>query len=169
MRTSFLHHLTLTLALTLTSLTPAQSQTPPSTPEITRPQQMMDAVDKDTLKELRAARPGKPPAEGIVDKADQQLQAYGEGKTGSLRLEVAEIRTNDKGHTEITAKPVRERIASLDMQVTYGLILDPSQQPKAATLKPGTRLTATGTPWSALTWSRTGYQFSFWLDKAILK
>ncbi len=153
--------------LFLMGLLPAS---PLSAKDITRPEEMMEGVDKNVLKELRANRNGDEPSNDALKKADEQLQAYGGGKTGSFRIRVTGVETDDKGTLLLVSSSAREQVSGLSMEVTHTILLDPSQKEKAGRIKPGDRITATGTPWAALSWSKKfGYRFSFCLDKASLK
>ena len=106
-----------------------------------------------------------------MDKADQQMEAYCQGKTGVLSFIVSEVdeKSSEKGNILINAKETSERLFGKTGAVVLGIVLDASQKPQIANIKKGKRITATGAPWAVLSWRTDHYELSFWLDKASLK
>jgi len=139
--------------------------------DISRPSDVLKGISEDVTKELRLHRPQDPFPKAAMDKADQQMEAYCQGKTGIFTFIVSEVdeKSSDKGSILISAKETSERLFGKSVAVVQGVVLDASQKPQVAKIKKGTRITATGAPWAVLSWRTDHYELSFWLDKASLK
>lgn len=140
--------------------------------DVSTPNEVVKALSDDVLKELRYHRPGQPAPKAALEKANQQLEAYCKGKTGTFSVvvdKVEETKTTEKHLFSIFGKDSKERVLGKSMTVSQGFIVDPSQKDKAVGLKTGGRASATGTPWAILDHRSDGYHLSFWLDKATLK
>lgn len=138
--------------------------------DFTKPDDVLDGVSKEVLKELRQWKKGTPFPADVVKQADEQMQNHCKGKTGTFRFVVDSVETNEQGTIELSSKAVNERAQGMIMSVTYIVLLAAEEKEKASRIKPGDRIVATGTPWGALTGSSTGvFRLSFCLDKAVLK
>jgi hypothetical protein len=130
---------------------------------------MLKGISDDVMKELRLHRTGEPYPKAALDKANQQLEAYGKGKTGTFSLIVSEIRESSGNNIVIMSKATNERLFGKSVDVVQGFIFEDSQKPQVAKIKPGDRITATGVPWANLSGLSDRYELGFWLDKATLK
>ena len=141
--------------------------------EISRPSELLKGVAEDVLKDLRAAKTGDPAIKTALEKANQQIEAFCAGKTGTFSFAVREIdsRSSDKKNILVHASDENDRFLGKAMRVERGFLLDDSQRKDAEGIKIGKRVTATGTPWGILDWrDKTGeFVLSFWLNDAKLK
>lgn len=141
--------------------------------DVSTPNEVVKALSDDVLKELRYHRPGQPAPKAALEKANQQLEAYCKGKTGTFSVVMANVeekKTAEKHIFSIFGKDSKERVLGKSMMVSQGFIVDAAtQKDKAVSLKIGARISATGTPWALLDHRSDGYHLSFWLDKATLK
>ena len=138
--------------------------------DVSRPSEVLKGISDDVLKELRQHRPGEPAPQAAIDKANQQMETYCRGKSGSFALVIDEVdEKTDAEKIHLVAKKSSERLLGKTVILAQGVILEPSQKQQALKLKKGNRIIAMGEPWGMFSVTRSGLELSFWLSKATLK
>lgn len=141
--------------------------------EVSRPSDLLKGIADDVIKDLRAAKAGDPSVKAALEKANQQIEAFCAGKTGTFSFAVKEVdsQSSEKKNILVHAPDENDRFLGKAMRVEWGFLLDDSQRKEAEAIKKGKRVTATGTPWGILDWQdKTGeFVLSFWLNDAKLK
>jgi hypothetical protein len=104
------------------------------------PKKILEALPKDLLKDISGNVAKRKEA---VDAASRKLQETFREKNGTLTFRVVETNKSN-GRYSASAEHERVRIAGTNYDVSYHIYFEESENARAAQIKPGDKITASG-------------------------
>lgn len=117
------------------------------------PKTILEAIPKELLKDI-SGNPAK--RKEAIDAASQKLQEKYRDKAGSLSFRVRNTNKSN-GRYYAHAEQERVRVSGTNFIVYFNINLDESENEKAAKIKPGDKITASGKTYVSLYGNGSNY------------
>jgi hypothetical protein len=125
--------------------------------DLLEPKQVLEMLPKDLLKEMSSKS-----AKGTeaIGEGSKKLASIYDGKTGTLSFKLTRI-VQYQGHNNAFSEVERVRVGGTEFQINFAVYLQASENEKAAKLRAGSKITASGDLQAQIT--RNGGQI-LWLS-----
>ncbi|MBV6499886.1 MAG: hypothetical protein CJBNEKGG_02350 [Prosthecobacter sp.] len=117
------------------------------------PKKILEAIPKELLKDI-SGNPAK--RKEAIDAASQKLQEKYRDQASSLTIRVRNTNKSN-GRYYAHAEQERVRVSGTNFTVHFNINLDESENEKAARIKPGDKITASGRAYVSLYGSGSNY------------
>lgn len=127
-------------AFTLSMLVGASCLHAADASDLVDPKHLLESLPRDLVKDM-----GSKAAKGTdaIGEGSKKLAQLYDGKTATVSFKLTRI-VQYQGHNNAFSEAERVRVAGTEFQINYAVYLLPSENEKAAKLKAGSKITASG-------------------------